>query len=498
MSKKNLALSNDILNEQEKNIYHHWMTDIENNPSFDYSKFDPPKEELLYKAKEFFHSVLDSLNTPEVQKISLETMEPMIQLWHSLLSQQRHRGLSTKDTAMLIFSLKSTLLKLIESSKKDNHRHENLNRLNQLLDIFGLLTFETYSQEKEAVIEQKNEQLHYLLKNQFDAGSQFISSSPQMKGVYQAIGLVLENDITVLLEGETGTGKDLLATLIHSNSKRKNAPFITINCGAIPKELIESELFGHEKGSFTGATEKRLGKFELAQDGTIFLDEIGELGLDMQVKLLRVLQNKEIERVGGCEKIPVNVRVIAATNKNLKQEVDQHRFRLDLYYRIHVFPIHIPPLRERKEDIIPLAHFFISKYGPAYNPKVKNISADALDYLKAQPWEGNIRELENAMQRALLLATDDTVNLASFRPFSGQANTLLLPQTKVPQNLEIEASEIVPLEEIEKRVLLHALQVSRGNIQKAAQKLGISRTTFYNKVKKYELTPHAGGDVRGL
>jgi len=488
MSKTKLAVSKTFYDNQETDIFSRWMKDIEENPSFDYSKFDPPKEELLYKAKDFFHSILNSFNVSDIQKFSFEALGPVIQLWHSLLSQQRQRGLTIKDTTMLIFSLKTTLLKIIETTKKDDPHSKNLIKLNQLLDVLGLLTFETYSQEKEAVIEQKNEQLHYLLKNQFDSGSHFVSTSSQMKHVYKAIGLILENDVTVLLEGETGTGKDLLANLIYANSKRKDAPFITVNCGAIPKELIESELFGHEKGSFTGATEKRLGKFELAQEGTIFLDEISELGLDLQVKLLRVLQNKEIERIGGSEKISVNVRVIAATNKNLKKEVDNHRFRSDLYYRIHVFPILIPPLRDHKEDIIPLAHFFISKYAPLYHSSVKFINPEATRYLLEQPWEGNIRELENVMQRALILTPGDTLNMASFRLVLGQGDPLLLSPSKQPLKPENDSSEIAPLWEVEKRAFIHALELSRGNILKAAQKLEISRTTFYNKIKKYGIS----------
>jgi two-component system response regulator AtoC len=354
--------------------------------------------------------------------------------------------------------------------------------------LLGLLTFELYSTEKEALLEQKNEQIQYFLKHQLaEPGNFYVSISPKMQAIYKAISLILDNDITVLLEGESGTGKDIFASLIHLNSKRKNKPLIVLNCGAIPKELIESELFGHEKGSFTGATERQLGKFELAEDGTIFLDEISELNIDLQVKLLRVLQNKELQRIGGKEKIKINARVIAATNKDLKKEVETKKFRLDLYYRLNVFPLLLPPLRERKEDIVPLAQFFLKKYAPQYNQQVKEISLDAQFYLQNQTWEGNIRELENIMQRAILLAESPILTVEVFKHIPGQQPQNLLPHQNI-ENLKLIPEEIIPLAEIEKQTLQKALELTNGNIRKAAQNLKISRTTFYNKLKKYNIS----------
>ena len=326
---------------------------------------------------------------------------------------------------------------------------------------------------------------------------QFIGVSRVMGPVFKAIQLVLDNDITILLEGESGTGKDVLATLIHNNSSRKTKPMVTLNCGAIPKDLIESELFGHEKGAFTGATETRPGKFEQADGGTLFLDEIGELPLDLQVKLLRVLQNREVERVGGRKRIPIDVRIIAATNKQLKQAVEAKQFRLDLYYRLNVFPIAIPPLRERREDIVPLAQFFIEKYAKEFNQTPSELSQDAEVYLLKQPWEGNIRELENLMQRMAIIAEGRPITATLLAYLPGQNTHLMLPDTPeecshMPDITVPKDNHIPTLEEVEKSALQHALNVTKGNIRKAASALGISRTTFYNKAENLEYPSSLG------
>jgi len=463
-----------IVNSDESLLFSKWVEDMQKNPSFEQIKQD----QLQYKTKEFYHSIVNSLHSDAIESFNFKAFEPLLNIWHTVLAEQRTRGFTIKDTAMLIFSLKGSLMRFLEQNSE--FATHQLTKMNQLLDVLGLLTFEMYSTEKETVIEEKNEQIQYFLKHQLDTGNYFLSASAAMQAVYRAIGLVLENDISVLLEGESGTGKDLIATLIHANSKRKNAPFITLNCGAIPKDLVESELFGHEKGAFTGALEQRIGKFELAQNGTIFLDEIGELSLDLQVKLLRVIQNKEIERIGGKNKIIVNTRIIAATNKNLKDEVDHRRFRLDLYYRLNVFPIRIPSLRERKEDIVPLADFFIKKYAPEYNPKVKNLSVDAKIELENQFWEGNIRELENAIQRAILLTSGDTIHSDAFSQYPSQTQRILVSSCA-------QHHDVISLDQLEKNAMLNAISVTEGNIKKAAQALGISRTTFYNKAKKYKI-----------
>jgi transcriptional regulator with GAF, ATPase, and Fis domain len=483
--KKNIVKKNNVLVEKKEDIIDRWVKEIQENPHFSAEEFSQ-KEEVLAYSKDLYNTILSSLNFEPIPDFSVKKLEPLFKTWHKLLSSQRQKGLSTKDTAMLIFSLKSTLLSFFKEyyQSSDYEYNPDMARLNQLLDVLGLLTFEIYTAEKDKLIDIKDEQINYLQTLQVgDLYEKVIGKSPQMRDVFKAIGLVLENDITVLLEGETGTGKDLLAQLIHKNSNRKNKPFVTVNCGAIPKELIESELFGHERGAFTGAVEKRIGKFELAAEGTLFLDEIGDLELAMQVKLLRALQHKEVERIGGAEKIPINVRIIAATNKDLKKEVAKNNFRMDLYYRLHVFPIKIPPLRERKDDILPLAKYFLQKYSQKYNPKVKSLTSSAEAYLLQAEWEGNVRELENVMQRAVLLCPGETIEVNILTQKIG----LFEPQEPRLLSSPHGDNEIQSLAEIEKNAIIEAIKIKKGNLRQAAQSLKISRTTLYNKAKKYHI-----------
>ena len=378
---------------------------------------------------------------------------------------------------------------MVNQAKTEQDREELL-KLEQVLDILGILTFEMYSVENEKLISRQSQQIQYLQTHNLELEGKMIGSSLAINEVYKAIGLVLENDLTVLLEGESGTGKDLIATMIHSNSNRNKKPFVAINCGAIPRELIESELFGHEKGAFTGADTQRIGKFELAHGGTLFLDEIGELPLDLQVKLLRVLQNREIQRVGGANVIPVNVRIVAATNRPLKTLVDEKTFRLDLYYRLNVFPIIIPPLRDRDHDVIDLAEHFIEKYSIRFNSTKVILSNDAKQYLLRQFWEGNVRELENIIQRSVVLAQGQPITSALLSMQPGQmyqqleqAKTDLLPAAK-----PIDDTQILSLDEQEKEAISRALRIKKGNIMQVAKALGISRSTLYSKIEKYGIS----------
>ena len=238
---------------------------------------------------------------------------------------------------------------------------------------------------------------------------EIIGSSPAIRVVFELMSMVSHSNSNVLILGETGTGKELVARGIHQNSRRHNKKMIKINCAALPASLIESELFGHERGSFTGATERRIGKFELADNSTLFLDEIGEMPVDLQVKLLRAIQEREIERVGGTETIKVDVRIIAATSRDLHREVNEGRFRMDLFYRLNVFPIPVPPLRERHEDIPLLINHFIYKYCRANEIKIKTICPLALQKARNHPWPGNVRELEHLIERAILLTGDPTI-----------------------------------------------------------------------------------------
>ena len=306
-----------------------------------------------------------------------------------------------------------------------------------------------------------------------------VGGSTRMQQVYALAKQAAKSDITVLIRGESGTGKELVAKSLHFNSLRKKGPFLAINCAAIPEALIESELFGHEKGVFTGATRQRIGAFERAAAGTLFLDEVGDMPLVLQSKLLRVLQEREIQRIGGTTLIPVDVRVIAATNKDLEAAVKAGGFREDLYYRIAVLPIVIPPLRERREDIPLLAKHFLAKHAERMDKSVSGISSAALRWLLQYDWPGNVRELQNAIECAVLLETTDVL----------QANNLPLHLSPIVDSRRDSAvpAEVLPLKEVERQALVHALEVAAGDKTRAASSLGIDRVTLYRKLKKYDL-----------
>jgi Nif-specific regulatory protein len=282
----------------------------------------------------------------------------------------------------------------------------------------------------------------------------------------------------VLLLGESGTGKELVANAIHYNSLRAEKPFIKINCAALPANLVEAELFGYEKGSFTGATRQKEGKFELAHGGTIFLDEIGSLALESQGKLLRVLQEKELERLGGTQNIRVNIRLIAASNQDLRLAVEKGTFREDLFYRLNVYPIYLPPLREREADILLLADYFLEKYSKEYDKDIKRISTPAIDALTQYHWPGNVRELENCMERAVLLCEDQVIHSYHLPP------TL---QTAKETGTHPTRSLGEAVERFEKELLIDALKSSRGNMRKAASALKTTERIFGYKVKKYQI-----------
>ncbi len=481
MSKKK---SLDIYQSEEDHILNTLMNELSSNPQLQSSNL-LKNENTKQFSKQFLNQVITQFDSEQLTDPSKKVMESILSLWHLLTKDLMQGGFSTKDTAMLIYAFKTS----IQSLKANNTLTKNSPLYNSepLLDLLGILTFEMYSLENERLISRKNEQINYLQNQESKFSTELIGNSTAMKQVYKAIGLVLDNDLTILLEGESGTGKDLIATTIHNNSKRNKKPMVTINCGAIPKELIESELFGHEKGSFTGATEKRLGKFELADGGTLFLDEIGELPLDLQVKLLRVLQNKQIERIGGDRAINIDVRIIAATNQTLKQKVDNKTFRLDLYYRLNIFPIYIPPLRNRKKDIQALTQFFINKYSKELSIETPSITNDALVFLENQSWEGNIRELENVIQRSLVISQGNPITSSILSILPGQQEPALIeskPTLVTPSNTPLQS-----LETIEKQAIEHAIKVKKGNLLQVAKTLKISRTTLYSKIKKYKINP---------
>ncbi|MDQ7032393.1 MAG: sigma-54 dependent transcriptional regulator [Desulfonauticus sp.] len=318
-----------------------------------------------------------------------------------------------------------------------------------------------------------------------------LGNSPALKQIFRILEKVAPTDTTVLVTGESGTGKELIVRALHKNSLRKDKPFVPVNCGAIPKELLESELFGHEKGAFTHAIRSRAGRFELANGGTIFLDEIGELELSLQVKILRVIQEKEFERVGSNQTRKVDVRIIAATNRDLEEEVKKGNFREDLFYRLNVIPIHLPPLRERGEDILLLAEHFLKKFCQQKKGPMLSFAPETKQILLNYSWPGNVRELENIMERISILCEGKEVTPADLP--SKMLNTskqvkperqekFHFPSIKDLQDLNLSLKDF--LEEIENRLIIEALEQCGGVKNKAAQLLGIKRTTLIEKIKK--------------
>ncbi|HTL31827.1 MAG TPA: sigma-54 dependent transcriptional regulator [Kofleriaceae bacterium] len=309
--------------------------------------------------------------------------------------------------------------------------------------------------------------------------AELVGGGDKMATVRRTVEKVAASDTTVFIAGESGTGKELVARAIHRLSKRANGPFIKVNCGALTETLLESELFGHEKGSFTGAIKQKLGRFELADGGTLFLDEVGDVPPSMQVKLLRALQEGEIDRVGGETPIKVDVRVLSATNKDLEQEVASSRFRQDLYFRLHVLPVKLPPLRERREDIPTLVQHFIAKLAPKTNPRVRAISDAALGRIMAYHWPGNVRELENAIEQALVFAEGDEIQppaLPQFLQGGAEEDRLDVPR-------EMSLPEI--LDDLERQLILKAYSKADRVKTETARLLGIKTSALYYKLEKY-------------
>jgi Nif-specific regulatory protein len=348
---------------------------------------------------------------------------------------------------------------------------------------------------EKAVERQKlmyeNKYLREKLNDQYNY-KRIVGNSPAMQPVYELIEKVAPTDTAVLIRGESGTGKELVAHAIHFNSRRKDRPFIKVNCAVLAEGVLESELFGHEKGSFTGAAGKRIGRFELAGGGSIFLDEIGDISLSTQVKLLRVLQEKEFERVGGTESIRADVRVIAATNKNLEEAIKKGQFREDLFFRLNVVPIHVPPLRERREDIDRLASHFLNRYSLEANKKISRIDKKALDMMARYHWPGNVRELENAIQRAVVLADSDTIY-----PSNLPLDIQTFQKDEYLHQLREDASLTEKVENYEKELILKAMEKANQVQTKAAKLLDINRTALIYKLKKYGLLSDVEGENGG-
>lgn len=350
----------------------------------------------------------------------------------------------------------------------------------KFLSIVGMLIGRNVSirrKQIEALEELRKENIK-LKGGKLFKPDNIVGNSSLMNDLYSLIEKVAPTNTTVMIRGESGVGKELIAEAIHNASERASKPFIKVNCSALPENLIESELFGHEKGSFTGANTSHTGRFEMANGGTIFLDEIGDVPQSIQVKLLRVLQQKQIERVGGSKTINVDVRIITATNRNLEEMISQNSFREDFYYRIHVFPIYVPALKERKADIPILTDHFISKLNKTNHTSVKRITGGALDMLMMYSWPGNIRELENVIERAMILTSDNVIHSYNLPP------TL---QTGVSSNTVDSGTLNGILERVEKQLIIDTLIETRGSIIKAAKKLGITKRILGLRIIRYSI-----------
>jgi two-component system, NtrC family, response regulator AtoC len=374
------------------------------------------------------------------------------------------------------------------------------------LGAFDYITKPFEQEELKAVI-AKAVKTHDLARGNIPALDEraraaLVGASVGMQDVFKIIDKVADTPSTVLITGESGTGKELVATALHSGSSRRHKPFIRINCAAIPKDLMESELFGYERGAFTGAVTSKPGRFELADLGSLFLDEIAEIPVEMQVKLLRALQESEFERVGGIKTLKVDVRLIAATNRDLKREIGEGRFREDLYYRLNVVPIALPPLRERADDIPMLVRHFIEKYNKRLNKKVLGLEPDALEVLAEYPWPGNIRELENMMERMILFADGPLILAKDLPEPLKEADTVPIPLPPVAAAMgqgDASMKDIVrqAAAELERDLIGKALLETGGNVTQAAKKLKISRKSLQNKMKEFGMRDPESSGPRG-
>ncbi len=340
----------------------------------------------------------------------------------------------------------------------------------------------------EAVIEKANEHLSLVMENSYlrqqlnpqtsSSTNQMIAESPAMQKISVEAEKIAKSNANVMITGESGTGKEVIASFIHYHSARQKAPFIKVNCAAIPETLIESEFFGHEKGSFTGATGTHRGRFELANGGTLLLDEITEVPISLQAKLLRVIQEQEFERIGGTKPIHVDVRIISTSNRNMSEAIREKKIREDLYYRLNVMPIRLPPLRERKEDILPLAEYFIEKFCSENHKERAKLSKEARDLLAGYEWPGNVREIGNIIERAVVLNTSGTITPDEIY----LVNSLPSPE----ESSKLPTDKIMTLQELEKKLIIETMQKLKNNRTKTAEALGISIRTLRNKLQEYK------------
>jgi two-component system nitrogen regulation response regulator GlnG len=412
----------------------------------------------------------------------------------SILSQAREAGVTTP---IVIITAQNTMANAIEAMKRG--AYDYVTKPFDIEEVRLLVQRAMEMQRQAAELTRLEEQT----RRRFELGVEIIGKAPAMQEIFKTIGRVAHTDATVLIQGESGTGKELIARAIHSHSPRWSGPFVARNCSAVPRDLLESELFGHERGAFTGATEQRPGVFEIAHGGTLFLDEIGDMPLELQTKLLRVLQERELTRVGGREVIAVNCRIIAATNQDLERAVQQGRFREDLYFRLKVVPITVPPLRQRRGDIPELIAYFIEKVNREMGTHIQGVSAEAREILTAHEWPGNVRELENTLVRAAVLAPGPTLmprdlalaaresSATAYDDLSLEEVVRLKLKEYFRQTRDVEPTDLYTLimERVERPLIELTLERTRGNQLKAAAILGINRNTLHKKITELKITP---------
>ncbi len=409
---------------------------------------DSGEEALKLSRDKFFELALIDLKMPGMNGIELLTELKEI----------------NPEIQAIVMTAYGTVETAVEAMRKGA-----IHYLNKPIDLEELkITIEKALESQNILAENR------YLKEQLDErykDLKIIGESKAIKEVLSTVTRVAKSDSTVLIRGESGTGKELVARSIHALSHRSAQNFISLSCAAIPETLLESELFGYEKGAFTGATRRKIGRFELADSGTLFLDEIGDLSLETQVKLLRVIETQEFERLGGKETIKVNVRILSATNQDLEKKIKEKTFREDLYYRLNVITIIIPPLRERKEDILSLVSYFVQKYNQRCGKNIKGITKEAKDILFSYPWPGNIRELENVIERGVVLSRGEAIDKPDLAYLSFQSTD--------------ESSSSLNLKDLEKNHILKVLEKTGGNLSQAAELLGIHRNTLRLKMKEY-------------
>lgn len=404
------------------------------------------------------------------------------------------------DTPVIIMTAQDTMKNAVEAMKRGAYDYITKPFDIEEVNLLAARAISAWKLSKE-VAELKKE-----IKGKYAVGGEIIGKSDAMKQLYKLIGKVSASDLTVLIQGESGTGKELIARAIHYHSNRSSGPFIAVNSSAIPKDLLESEFFGHEKGAFTGAHERKIGKFEVAEGGTLFLDEIGDMPTDLQAKILRVIQEKEFERVGGNRPIPADVRILAATNQDIESAIKEGRFREDLYYRLNVVPVIVPPLRGRKGDIPLLAEHFLRRFRDELDVEEKNITPEAMKILSSYDWPGNVRELENTIKRAMVMSSGSKilpedlptavfgeahVKAGRFRSLDELWEEKLRTFVDKGDCLKMKDLYDLIIKQVEKPLLRFVLEKTRGNQVKASEVLGINRNTLRKKLTELEM------DARG-